>query len=196
MENPDLRTIARRPGPCHNPGDATTSAGARRQAARPPAIPVPCRRSGCPPRRLRHSVAGGQPDAHHRSVNGADPTPAHGRWLAGAANSGRIGPLENSTFSHAVTNALQHQNFDLGSLKLDEIGQGDRSLARLSLVEGDATLSMSSWQLTYLTPAEIGELLQAASSDESTKQLLAMPPILRESLLFPYVQGLAFVQGL
>jgi len=112
------------------------------------------------------------------------------------SKSGRIGALEKSTFSHEFTHALQDQNFDLGSLKLDEIGQGDRSLARLSLVEGDATLSMSSWQLTYLTPAEIGELLQAASSDESTKQLLAMPPILRESLLFPYVQGLAFVQGL
>ena len=112
------------------------------------------------------------------------------------SKSGRLGALEKTTFSHEFTHALQDQNFDLGSLKLDEVGQGDRSLARLSLVEGDATLSMSDWQLTYLTPAEIGELLQAAGSDESTKQLLAMPAILRESLLFPYVQGLAFVQGL
>jgi hypothetical protein len=55
---------------------------------------------------------------------------------------------------------------------------------------------MSYWQLANLTPAELGELVNASSNDESTKVLLAMPAILRESLLFPYIQGLSFVQGL
>jgi hypothetical protein len=112
------------------------------------------------------------------------------------SKTGSLGAIEKSTFSHEYTHALQDQNFDLGSLQLDEVGQGDRSLARLSLVEGDATLSMSLWQLQHLTSAELGQLMSAAADDPSTKQLLEMPPILRESLLFPYFQGLAFVQGL
>ncbi|HEY7132361.1 MAG TPA: hypothetical protein VH440_08905 [Candidatus Limnocylindrales bacterium] len=112
------------------------------------------------------------------------------------SKSGRIGAVEKTTFSHEFTHALQDQNFDLSSLRLDEIGQGDRSFARLSLVEGDATLSMTYWQLQNLTQADLGELLSAAQDDPSTRQLESMPPILRESLLFPYSQGLGFVQGL
>jgi hypothetical protein len=112
------------------------------------------------------------------------------------SKSGRIGAVEKSTFSHEFTHALQDQNFDLSALKLDEIGQGDRSFARLSLVEGDATLAMTYWQLQNLTQADLTELLNAATNDPSTQQLQSMPPILRESLLFPYSQGLSFVQGL
>ena len=72
------------------------------------------------------------------------------------SRTGAIGVVEKSTFSHEYTHALQDQNFDLGSLKLDEIGQGDRSFARLALVEGDATLSMSYWQIQHLSQAELG----------------------------------------
>jgi hypothetical protein len=112
------------------------------------------------------------------------------------SRSGQLGGAEKTTFAHEFTHALQDQNFDLGSLQLDEIGQGDRSFARLALVEGDATLSMSYWQIQNLTQAELGQMLAAAASDPSTKVLLDMPLILRETLLFPYVQGLSFVQGL
>jgi hypothetical protein len=112
------------------------------------------------------------------------------------SKSGGLGATEKVTFSHEFTHALQDQNFDIGSLRLDEIGQGDRSFARLSLVEGDATLVMSQWEIQNLTQAELGEILSAAGDDESLKILLAMPPILRESLLFPYTMGLGFVQGM
>lgn len=112
------------------------------------------------------------------------------------SKSGGLGPTEKVTFSHEFTHALQDQNFDLGKLKLDEVGQGDRSFARLSLVEGDATLLMSQWQIRNLTQAELGQMFSSAGSDDSLKVLLAMPPILRESLLFPYTIGLGFVSGL
>jgi hypothetical protein len=112
------------------------------------------------------------------------------------SKSGGLGATEKVTFSHEFTHALQDQNFNLGNLRLDEVGQGDRSFARLSLVEGDATLTMSQWEIQHLSQAELGEILSAAGSDESLKILLAMPPILRESLLFPYTLGLGFVQGM
>ena len=112
------------------------------------------------------------------------------------SRSGQLGGAEKTTFAHEFTHALQDQNFNLGALHLDEIGQGDRSFARLALVEGDATLSMSYWQIQHLTQKELGQMLAAAGNDPSTKVLLDMPPILRETLLFPYIQGLSFVQGL
>jgi hypothetical protein len=112
------------------------------------------------------------------------------------STTGTIGPVERSTFSHEFTHALQDQNFDIGSLDLDEVGQGDRSFARLSLVEGDATLAMTYWTIQNLSAAELQELIAASANDPSTQLVASMPPILRESLFFPYTTGLAFVQGL
>ena len=112
------------------------------------------------------------------------------------SKSGGLGVTEKSTFAHEFTHALQDQNFDLGTLKLDEIGQSDRSFARLALVEGDATLLMSYWQLQNLTQEELGALISGAADDPATKVLFGMPTILRESLLFPYLTGSTFVQGI
>jgi len=112
------------------------------------------------------------------------------------SKSGALGGTEKTTFAHEFTHALQDQNFDIGKLQLDEVGQGDRSLARLSLVEGDAVLTQGTWQIQHLSQAELGDIMASAGNDESLKVLLEMPPILRESLLFPYTLGLGFVQGM
>jgi hypothetical protein len=112
------------------------------------------------------------------------------------SKSGAIGPTEKVTFSHEYTHALQDQNFDLKGLALDQIGDGDRGIARLSLVEGDATLVMSYWATANLTQAETFQMLGESLDPANTKILNEMPAVLRESLLFPYTSGLAFVQGL
>ena len=112
------------------------------------------------------------------------------------SRSGAIGPTEKVTFSHEYTHALQDQNFNLKGLALDQIGQGDRSLARLSLVEGDATLLMSYWATAHLSQAETFQMLGESLNPDATKILTDMPAVLRESLLFPYTSGLQFVQGL
>ena len=112
------------------------------------------------------------------------------------SKTGTIGPTEKVTFSHEYTHALQDQNFDLKGLALDQIGEGDRGLARLSLVEGDATLLMSYWATAHLTQAETFQMLAESLNPEGTKVLTDMPAVLRESLLFPYTSGLSFVQGL
>jgi len=112
------------------------------------------------------------------------------------SKTGAIGGLEKTTFAHEFTHALQDQNFGVGALKLDEIGESDRSLARLSLLEGDAVLTQTMWQTQHLTQAELGQIMAAAADDASIKILLDMPAVLRESLLFPYTLGLGFVSGL
>jgi hypothetical protein len=112
------------------------------------------------------------------------------------SKSGGLGPLERWTFSHEFTHALQDQNFDLQSLDLDAQGEGDRGLARLSLVEGDATDVMTLWAQQHLTPDELVQILRASLDPEALKILEKMPPILREPLGFPYDNGVRFVIGL
>jgi hypothetical protein len=112
------------------------------------------------------------------------------------SRTGALGPTERVTFAHEFTHALQDQNFGLKNLNLDAIGQGDRSLAHLSLPEGDATLVMSYWAQQHLTPAETLQLLAESQDPQQTAVLNSMPAILRETLLFPYTSGLSFVLGL
>jgi hypothetical protein len=110
--------------------------------------------------------------------------------------SGAIGVAQQLTFAHEFDHALQDQAFDLSKLDVDAADQGDRSLARLALVEGDATVLMSDWAQTALTPVQLLEYL--AQSDLTGQQALLakMPAALRAQLLFPYTTGLTFVQGL
>jgi hypothetical protein len=112
------------------------------------------------------------------------------------SRSGNLGPTEKTTFAHEYTHALQDQNFDLSSLKLDELGEGDRGTARLALVEGDATLVMTYWQIQHLSPAELLKLVGESLNPEVSGSLTQMPAVLQESLLFPYTAGLTFVQML
>ena len=110
------------------------------------------------------------------------------------SKSGRVGGTEKVTFAHEFTHALQDQAFGLEGIDVDAVGQGDRSLGRLGLVEGDASLAMTLWLSQNLGPDELQELLQV--DPEAQAQLEAMPAILRETLLFPYQQGLVFVNGM
>ena len=112
------------------------------------------------------------------------------------SRSGAVGPVERVTFAHEYTHALQDQNFNLKSFDLGAVGQGDRGQARLSLIEGDAVTVQTQWTTANLTSAEAMQLFQAALDPEALKILEGMPPILRESLEFPYDAGLRFVMRL
>lgn len=112
------------------------------------------------------------------------------------SKDGELGPTEKTTFAHEYSHALQDQNYDLSSFDLAEVGEGDRGYARLALVEGDATLLMTLWQLDRLTQEEFVRLLGESMDPEATRILNELPPILVQSLLFPYTGGLNFVQCL
>jgi hypothetical protein len=110
------------------------------------------------------------------------------------SRSTAIGATDKATFAHEFTHALQDQHFDLQGIGAVPTPPRDRSLGRLALVEGDATLLMARWMSTHLSAAELGELLVV--DPEAQAQLDRMPAILRERLLFPYQQGLIFVNGI
>lgn len=112
------------------------------------------------------------------------------------SRTGRLGAVEKSTYSHEFTHALQDQTFGIEEMGLGDLGESDRSLARLALIEGDATLLMSLWQIEHLSPFEIVGLLGQALDPEQTEVLNRMPVALRDSLFFPYTGGLTFVQAI
>jgi hypothetical protein len=107
------------------------------------------------------------------------------------SQTGEIGPTEEITYAHEYTHALQDQAFGLRKVVGDATDQSDRTLARTTLVEGDATLLMTLWAQQNLTPAQLGEVAAGAGDPASQAVLDRMPAILREPLLFPYTSGLA-----
>lgn len=112
------------------------------------------------------------------------------------SDSGGVGPTEKLTFSHEYTHALQDQNFGLEKLATDTPDQGDRDLARTALPEGDATLTMTLWAEKYLSLGELLAIAGESLSGPQADQLATAPAILRQTLMFPYQDGLSFVQGI
>ena len=112
------------------------------------------------------------------------------------SDSGGVGAVQKITFSHEYTHALQDQVFGLDKLAIDTPDQGDRDLARTALVEGDATLEMTLWSTANMSIADLLAVVGDSGSAAQAAQLAIAPTILRESLLFPYQDGLTFVQSL
>jgi hypothetical protein len=111
------------------------------------------------------------------------------------SEGGTVGPEQKLTFSHEFTHALQDQNFGLDKLAIDTPDQGDRDLARTALPEGDASLAMTQWAQAHMSLVDLLAISVGAGTQAQQQQLNDAPAILREDLLFPYVQGLAFVES-
>jgi hypothetical protein len=109
--------------------------------------------------------------------------------------SGEFDLRNRITHAHEYVHGLQDQN-----LGLDEFVDGDKLtddelLARLALVEGDATLAMSEYLLANLSELSAGELATLAAEDPEgyEESMAATPAIIRETFSFPYRYGLDFV---
>jgi len=112
------------------------------------------------------------------------------------SRSGELGAPEEVTYAHEFTHQLTDQRFDLSKLLGGASNESDRALAQLALIEGDAVSVQTTWTLENLTPQQMGELLAASLDPEAIAALQRAPAYLRETALFPYQNGLAFVTGL
>jgi hypothetical protein len=110
-------------------------------------------------------------------------------------NQDEFGVEDRLFTSHEYDHALQDQYWDLDAVTDVNPSQGDRALARLALIEGDATSVMFDWALQYLGPDDIAALSDAVSTMDQ-ELLNRMPPILRRQLEMPYLDGLTFVTAL
>lgn len=113
-------------------------------------------------------------------------------------SEGDLDLMDRLTFAHEFVHALQDEHYDLESFVDEDKLSDDQVLARLSLVEGDATLSMSEYLIAHISELtdEDMEALESAGDAESEEALAAAPPIIRETLDFPYLYGLDFVAAL
>ncbi len=111
----------------------------------------------------------------------------------------KLNPLVKFTAEHELTHGLQDQTFDLTKLRPQRKPgatewNDDFDNAILALVEGDAVQSQYAWiQGGNLPAAEVNELVKLSSSFDQ-KVLDNSPLYLRETLQFPYADGLNFVQ--
>ncbi len=113
-----------------------------------------------------------------------------------ASDDSGFSPSEEVTYAHETVHALQDQNFDLMSDKLGrEDMSDDESLAVTALIEGDA--SYSEVQYLYANPDLLDSFLEEIDSMEFDSAVLdSAPPILADTLLFPYDSGFTFVEAL
>jgi hypothetical protein len=108
---------------------------------------------------------------------------------------------QKSTLAHELTHALQDQLYDLSAMQEAIEDDDDMLLAFSALVEGDATLLMfaemdEGTDITEMDPNALRAtfrimnwLLPLAGGESMRKA----PAIFRETLIFPYFDGLLFV---
>jgi hypothetical protein len=95
------------------------------------------------------------------------------------------------TYAHEYTHALQDAAFGLDAFELDAVGEDDRVMATLALIEGDATVVMLLWAFQHLTPEEMQDALSITPPDTA-----GIPDWLVQALTWPYEAGTEFVLAL
>lgn len=106
--------------------------------------------------------------------------------------------LARLTFAHEYVHGLQDEHFDLETLIGEDEYNDDEFLARLSLVEGDASLAMIQYLLAHASEftAEDLQALSGEGIQAGQEALDQAPSIIRETFMFPYLYGLDFVSVL
>ena len=108
------------------------------------------------------------------------------------SDGAEFGVLEEFTYAHEYTHALQQGSFNLLAERESREDDSEASGAYTALVEGDASLLGGAYLGEYLNPLD---LFRAANAVDDGG-LDDAPFVLQESLVFPYREGLAFVTDL
>lgn len=106
---------------------------------------------------------------------------------------------ERSALVHELGHALADQHFNLEKFIERARQDDDRSLARLAVMEGQATWLMSEYlahrtgQSLKTSPALVEMMARMTEAGAAQYPVFARAPLyMRESLVFPYTQGLRF----
>ena len=111
---------------------------------------------------------------------------------------------QKTVIAHELVHALQDQHFNLRRLENWPKGDSDAQLAAHALVEGEATMVM--YQFAFEQEGRKIDLTQLASITERLLDMpddvdrtrypvmAAAPTVMKDSLQFPYVFGVGFVQ--
>jgi hypothetical protein len=97
--------------------------------------------------------------------------------------------------AHELTHALQDQHFNLRRFDHWPKGDSDAELAAHALIEGDATLTMAMYVASNPLRA-LTFLKSMGAMGITTEELDKAPRALRETLLFPYQEGMNWTRAL
>ncbi|MHB8781540.1 MAG: hypothetical protein ACYC55_09175 [Candidatus Geothermincolia bacterium] len=103
-----------------------------------------------------------------------------------------LSATDRLAIAHEISHALQDQYFNLDQppFDVDDSHDDDAMSATTALIEGDAMRVTNRYALSYLDTSD----LTADDLESSEDQLASAPTYIRDSLLFPYVEGEKFVQ--
>ncbi len=104
----------------------------------------------------------------------------------------QFGPAERITYAHEFNHALQDQYYDLNKFAPKHPVSNDRSLAAHAVLEGDAVMLQTMWAAANLTQDDLLEVARGSATGDDS--LVRAPLIVRTELLFPYIEGFAFVR--
>jgi hypothetical protein len=114
------------------------------------------------------------------------------------SDTGFNGP-EHLTYSHEFTHVLQDQNYDIkNGLKYNDDyceTHTEYCAGVQALIEGDATLSEYTWFQNFATTTDQEQVIQFYNNLKSPVYDSA-PDFLKKDFVFPYNQGLTFVQDI
>jgi hypothetical protein len=95
---------------------------------------------------------------------------------------------QKPVMAHELTHALQDQHFNLRRFQHWPKGDSDADLAAHALIEGDAVLAMTIYMARHpLVALAFRRVME--SDTTSSEQFKQAPRFLRESLVFPYLEG-------
>ncbi|HEX8634608.1 MAG TPA: hypothetical protein VF703_10700 [Pyrinomonadaceae bacterium] len=96
---------------------------------------------------------------------------------------------QQPVIAHELTHALQDQHFNLRRLEDWPKGDSDAELAAHALVEGDATLVMTFYVMRDLK--RVAAMMKSmGAAGAASEKIERAPRVLRDSLIFPYKQGM------
>lgn len=103
---------------------------------------------------------------------------------------------QKPVMSHELTHALQDQHFNLRRFEKWPRGDSDAGLAAHALIEGDATLAMTLYMSRH--PLIALAFIQSLKGENglALEQYNQAPRVLRDTLTFPYVQGMEWAAQL
>lgn len=103
-------------------------------------------------------------------------------------------PNQEIIAAHELTHAHQDQYYDLDKMQKERRHNNDAMLAFTSLIEGEAMQVMTFYLFRHGQPKEVllNSITSSLMPNTQAGSLLAVPAIMRESLLFPYVEGNVF----
>ena len=108
-------------------------------------------------------------------------------------DDGELDLASRITLAHEAGHALQDQRWDLKAMQdAMPMVEGDRIAAFQALVEGDATLLMTLWIVKHAAADMMGVDGAGLPGGDS---LEGLPQVIQRQLLFPYVDGLAFLMA-